>query len=301
MCWLKSIPETALFHVAQGVRHPESTYRLSLAKIREKFVEVAETYLELTVAMSPANIEDVKWRSLLDAQDFLLRALQDHLDDCYLVVKALIDPDTAKTGSSSAFNQEYVLKNLPGAKSFKDAVVGYKTSLRIANKLKHQQGRLRGISVLMPGSIHHGYYLKRPDTNGALGPSIDVHPNCGCFSFAGDLRSRIFQIYDCSRHLTRAVQRAFTTTYQSSLRPSEPIHECRMEQADRTRMATPDGIFPEGDRHKTVARTWSEDDGINPFCVEYLYHMRIVLPRPVSVTVSAEVDGNSPTISVPFP
>jgi len=35
-CWLGAIPEAALFHVAQCVRHPVSTYRLSLTKIRER-------------------------------------------------------------------------------------------------------------------------------------------------------------------------------------------------------------------------------------------------------------------------
>jgi hypothetical protein len=189
------------------VRHPESTYRLSLAKVRERFVKVAEAYLDLTAQMSIPNVESAGWRSLLDNQENLLRSLQDHLDDCYLVLRAMVNPQTAKMASSQ-FNDEYILKNLPGAKAFSEAVVGYKTSLRIANKLKHQQGRLRGVAVRMPDSVHLGYYLEEPDENGTLGPSVEIHPDRGGLSFAGDLRLRLFHIYDCSRLLARAIQRA---------------------------------------------------------------------------------------------
>jgi hypothetical protein len=69
VCWLKAIPDTALFHVGQRVRHPDSTYRLSLAKIRERFVRVADKYLDLTARMSPPNVESPEWRSLLDNQE----------------------------------------------------------------------------------------------------------------------------------------------------------------------------------------------------------------------------------------
>jgi hypothetical protein len=50
----------------------------------------------------------------------------------------------------------------------------------------------------------------------------------------------------------------------------------------------------------SVARVWTEDDGTT-ILFRYPYKMRIKLPRPVCVTISVEVDGNSPTIAVPLP
>lgn len=298
VCWLKSIPDTHLHHVAHGVRHPESTYRFSLARISEKFTRVAEGYLALTAEMSTPTVEESAWRALLDDQDFLLRALQDHLDDCFLVLKALIDPATAKPGSS-LFADEYVTKNLPGAKAFRNAMSGYKTNLLIANKLKHQQGRLRGVSVRMPSSVHLGYYLEAPDANGAMGPSSDIHPDRGSFSFARDLGLRLFDVYNCSRQLAKTVQVAMSALHGIKLNALQPAQNAGWKKLIETVGQLPMALFPK-ELSKDLARITVERDG-TALAIRFPYRTRIILPPPVFVTISAEVDGNSPTISVPFP
>ena len=299
ICWLKTIPDLCLHHVSQGVRHPESTYRLSLARVSEKFTSVAEGYLALTEEeMSTPNVEESPWRTLLENQDSLLRSLQDHLDDCFLVLRALIDPATAKPASSH-FAEEYVTKNLPAAKAFQAAMAGYKTNLRITNKLKHQQGRLRGVSVRMPSSVHLGYYLEEPDGTGAMGPSPDIHPDRGCFSFARDLGIRLFDVYNCSRQLAKTVQAAMSTLHDIKLAELPPAPSAGWKKLIDTVSQLPMALFPK-ELCKDIARITFENDG-STLAIRYPYRMRIVLPRPVSVTISAEVDGNSPTISVPFP
>lgn len=61
----------------------------------------------------------------------------------------------------------------------------------------------------------------------------------------------------------------------------------------------PLALFPK-ELSKGIARIAVEDDGTT-LAIRYPYRMRVLLPRPVSVTISAEIDGNSPAIAVPFP
>ncbi len=192
---LGQIPSQALFHTRQQLRHPESIYRLSLEKVGDAFCKVAEAYLAKTETYSEATPPN-SWEitELLKHQEDFLRVLQEHLDELWLILKTLVDPTSATEGA--LFANQYVLANkLSGAKTFEEAIAGYKKSLRIANKLKHQQCCLRGVAVWLPGSAHLGYFLEEPDAKGHLGPSPDIHPDQGAISFARALTWHLFNIY----------------------------------------------------------------------------------------------------------
>jgi hypothetical protein len=181
--YLAGIPQQHVFFREQQLRHPASIYNLSLEKLTRAFVAVLEGYARDTTRFSVEPNGDFDLKALLEAQEHLLRCLQEHLDDCYLILKTFVDPATTNTKSIHA-NQYVVDSKLPGAKAFMQATVDYKTSLIIANKLKHNQGRLRGCGIYPGDGVYLGYFLEEPDKAGVLGPSPEIHPNRGAFSFA---------------------------------------------------------------------------------------------------------------------
>ncbi len=150
---------------------------MSLQKVGGAFLKVYDAYIEKTEKhRTSAASGDLEMAELLMHQEDFLRALQEHVDDCYLILKTLIDPSLAK--KTPLFAEKYVIENkLPGAKTFQSAIADYKRTLRIANKLKHQQGRLRGVAIWMPNGPHLGYFLEEPDAEGHIGPSPEIHPD----------------------------------------------------------------------------------------------------------------------------
>jgi hypothetical protein len=185
--------------------------------LNQSFRAVIDAYKPKVVQYNPMpQGSGFELTGLLQAQENLLRFLQEHLDDCYLILKSLIDP--AKAKSKSKFASQYLdTTDLPWAKSFIHATAEYKHSLDIANKLKHQQGRLRGIGVESGGLVRLGYFLEEHHGAGVIGPSREIHPNGGAFSFARDLPLRLFHVYACSEKLVRAIERAMKALNQSEV------------------------------------------------------------------------------------
>src|SRR6266478_4349502 len=93
--YLAGIPQQCVFFRKQQSRHPASLYNLSLEKLTKAFVVVAEGYARDTARLSVEPKGDFDLKALLDAQEHLLRCLQEHLDDCYLILRTLVDPTSA--------------------------------------------------------------------------------------------------------------------------------------------------------------------------------------------------------------
>jgi hypothetical protein len=55
-----------------------------------------------------------------------------------------------------------------------------------------------------------------------LGPSPEIHPNRGAFSFGRDLKWRFFLVYSLSKNLVTAVQRALMGLHQVTLERATP-------------------------------------------------------------------------------
>ncbi len=110
---------------------------------------------------------------------------------------------------------------------------------------------------------------------------------------------RLFDVYNCSLQLAKTVQTAISTLHDIKLAALPPVPNAGWKKLIDTVSQLPLALFPK-ELSKDIARITVERDG-SAIAIRYPYRMRIVLPRPVSVTISAEVDANSPTISVPFP
>lgn len=285
------------FHVLQQLRHPESIYRFSLEKVGAAFCDVARGYLSKTAEYRNHTADTFDVSDLLKSQENLLRAMQEHLDDCWSILKTLIDP--ARATKASSFAEEYVIENkLPGAKSFRGAVAGYKNSLFIANRLKHGQGHLRGVAIWLPDRPSIGYFLEEPDSTGAIGPSTAIHPDRGAFSFARDLRQHLANVYNSSEQLVKAVERALSG--QGMRRVGQPASGTPLWTEVLSLAAKlPAAYFP-NELKKGVAG-FHFDAGSQTLEIRSPEHPRVVFPVTINTTCSTVVDGHSPTFKVPIP
>jgi hypothetical protein len=235
---------------------------------------------------------------LLRDQESFLRALQEHLDDCYLVLKTLVDPSRAT--KNPLFAEKYVTENrLPGAKTFHSAIVDYKTTLRIANKLKHQQGRLRGVALWLPDGAHLGYFLEEPDALGQIGPSPDLHPDQGCFSFARDLTWHLFNIYACSEKLLTAIGTAVSALHGTKLSTKPTTGDKTWDHVVDLACSIPQAFFPK-EVPKHAAIFWRHDGG-RKLTTRYPQQIRLTFPSAISASCSTVVDGHAAAHKVPFP
>jgi hypothetical protein len=295
---LGQIPPNALFFIAHQLRHPDSIYSLSLEKVGEAFTKVAEGYLSKMEEYRSNSQNNLEMPELLRDQESFLRALQEHLDDCYLILKTLVDPASAL--QSPVFADKYVIANkLPGAKSFQDALLDYKKTLRSANKLKHQQGRLRGVAIWLPSGPHLGYFLEEPDTHGQIGPSPEIHPDQGCISFARDLPWHLFNVYLCSEKLIAAISKALSGLYGTSPQPKVSTGNQKWGHIVSLASRIPQALFPKELRKHTA--TFRCDASRQTLTIKFPEHVRFSFPAQIKVTCSTVVDGHSTTFKVPFP
>jgi len=299
--YLAGISEQNLFFRQQQLRHPASLYEISLEKLGEAFSMVADEYAKDTDRFNtrPSGIFDIK--TLLRAQENLLRSLQEHLADCYLILKTLVDPD--KTNGKAVYADQYVIDaKLPGAKAFMQASVGYKTSLNIANKIKHNQGRLHGVGVYPGEGVCLGYFLAEPDKAGVIAPSIEIHPNRGAFSFARDLEWRFFLVYLLSENLVITVQRALLGLHQVHLHRSSPPKRPTGDWGHLAEKISkiPRAYFPK-ELEASVA-TVQVAGHQQELTIKFPDRARIVYPSAgMRAVVSTSVDGFSPSFKVPIP
>ena len=120
---LGQLPASALFHRQHQLRHAQSLYALSLDRVAEQFLRVSNACLAKTNEYQ-TDVQMIDVQELLQQQDSFLRSLQEHLDDCYLILTTLINPVAQR--KDSRFAKEFVIASkLPGAKSFQQVTADY--------------------------------------------------------------------------------------------------------------------------------------------------------------------------------
>jgi len=295
--FLNEIPEQALFHNEHRLRHPATLYRLSLEKIADAFCPVAEGYLLETDNLRRDPNAPLEMTQLLKCQVHFLRVLQEYLDELWLILKTLVDPKLA--AKHGEFAEQYVIENkLPGARSFRDAVECYKSTLRIANKLKHQQCHLRAVGVWFHDSVHLGYCLEEPDANGVLGPSPEIHPDHGAFSFARDLTWHLAHVYLCSEKLVKAIARALSARGMSAPHKIANDHP-KWNAVTSILRKIPMAYFPK-EMEQAIAK-FSFDESSQMLTVKVPFRMHLRLPHPLRVRYVFPVHPHGLSCSPPIP
>jgi hypothetical protein len=176
--------DVASRHTELGLRHPLGIYNMSITKIAHACSRVMEAlpHVEIASARTPEAKEgDAR---LIDAYEALLHALMHHMDDCQSILRCL--------ASTENYRKE------PAVKEFEKAVCEYRDFIGIlVNRVKHEQGRIRPITVRLDMFRFGGYFVESGLATGGVGPDRKIHRDGEAFSFNRDLRYHMCQLVDC--------------------------------------------------------------------------------------------------------
>lgn len=154
---LKATPEGFPLHLAEGQRHPSSTYAISLSQVLRRIEEVLERLSTYTFSVQ-MDVEQEDDRELALATEALVTQLDRHLLDCAAI--ALV----------------YGGAGSPLLREFEAAVRAFAEPRQVqAQILKEQLGRVRPLSFRSPSVIVSGFFIEGADAAGSLGPSPAVH------------------------------------------------------------------------------------------------------------------------------
>lgn len=206
---LTCIPQELLFHSKHKLRHPLGLYNISLQQLASDFGRVIDLVDAIRPRLSATapGADDI-YADLMRAQVNLLYSLREHIDDCHTILMCLVDPDKVTPREPGADNFLRSAK-FPTLSLFVQPMKRYLDEylLPVVNRLKHRQGRLRGISFVANDSLRVGYFLEEVDENEVAGPSTALHPGNTAWSFARDLRLNLYHVFLASECLVRAVVR----------------------------------------------------------------------------------------------
>lgn len=217
---LHALP-TQMLHQAEHdkLRAPLATYNLSLGRVLGAVADVLDRLDELAAAeINSAGVIQFDPKPLLDGQKELLDAMASHIDEGYLVLKAIYPAVNLK--HDQPFADKWLQEAGHGKimRTYKDAVAPYRRSfMQIVNDTKHNVGRLRIFVLWDDRHRLGGYYLETADRNGVVGPDPTMHPGNTAFSFNRDLRHHFCHLYDIGDALKRALMQAAAADYRTSL------------------------------------------------------------------------------------
>jgi hypothetical protein len=218
--YLSSLPTTVLHHTDHDLRHPLGIYGVSLIRVTNAFSDVLDEYAKLSeVPISEDGGLIHNYTSLVTAQTELLSSLQAHIDDSYLILKALHPP----IKKSVIFADKWLAEaKHPSASNYIHLIKPYRDSFApIVSKIKHEHGRLRAIWMYNPTGLHiGGYFLEGVDKSGTLGPDMRFHGGNTAISLNRDLRYHFAYLYVIDYRLMEAIITALRKTYNYTFPPS---------------------------------------------------------------------------------
>jgi hypothetical protein len=207
---IAAIPYDYLHHELHEIKHPLTVYRSSLGRITTAWLKVFPLHEGLFFEAA-CNVELTKYPSLLEAYETLLFRLNEHVDVCHEVLRALRPPIHGKSYDSHA--RFLWGTKLPGFRAFADCVhAGYREQHigLLVNEMKHASAQLRGLCGRTENSVVLGYFLDGAQARGSVGPNSRVHKkyrgmHTG-FSFSRDMLMHFWWIYRASEALSRSIE-----------------------------------------------------------------------------------------------
>jgi hypothetical protein len=184
-------------HDSLGLRRPLGVYNTSVATLAQRLTGVTRLLaLVINPEAASGDVVEANKENLLDSYEALLHALMHHMEDCVGVLKGF-------TRDDAAFPKESAVKR------YGQAVRQYRSHIgKVVNRIKHQQGRLRLLTVRMGPSRFGGYFVERGLPGGGVGPDPDIHQGgVTAFSFNRDLRYHVCEIVFTSAALADAIER----------------------------------------------------------------------------------------------
>jgi hypothetical protein len=227
---LCSLPDSVLQHADHGLRHPLAIYNISLSRIIQAFQEVLDENDKVYHALIKEDGSiDIDTGVLLKSQQELLEALLAHIDDGYQILRSLYP--MSRLEKSIPFADQWLKKaKHPTVSNFEHLVKPYRdTFAPIVNRIKHEHGRLRVVSMRNmlklddPYQRMIGYFVEGVDKKGVVGPDPKIHGGNRAISLHRDLRYHFVYLYVVDYFLMNAIINAISRTYSIQLLPATHI------------------------------------------------------------------------------
>jgi len=214
---LNHLPSEVLHNVEYRKAHPLAIYHESINRILKSFSKILDIY-EKNILLN--RFPNSEFEELLEEQKELLHSLHSHFDDCNQIIKVTSPYPTndlpknkiLKKLERSTYRWFEYFEN-PGFNYFIDVTKGYRTFIgRIVNKIKHEQGRLKGISIKMDQQQCVGYFIEIVGVNkehSSKLPDTVIHPFGTAFSFSRDLSLHFYKLYEISHYLKKSLEKSF--------------------------------------------------------------------------------------------
>jgi hypothetical protein len=132
---------------------------------------------------------------LLEVYEALLHAFMHHMEECLGILKC-VTPD------------DETFKNHKKVSAYQESVREYRAHIgKVVNRIKHQQARLRLLTVRLGEMAFGGYFVERGLEGGAVGPDPDIHKGgLTAFSFNRDLRYHLCNVILTSEQQRLAIE-----------------------------------------------------------------------------------------------
>lgn len=192
---LQNLSGVLTFHESYGVRHPYASYNVSLSAVAKRLLCILEALSKTEHEARYLDVKNANWEvPLLEAADHMLDALMEHVDDCGGIIRSFF-PSADDKRFKKIFTE------------YKKSVEPYRKHIGgIVNYIKHNQGRLRSVSISWPDGSSLGYFIEGPVSSGGLGPVAQIHPTeSTAFSFNRDIPFHICNIFAVGARLANAL------------------------------------------------------------------------------------------------
>ncbi|MEK6284025.1 MAG: hypothetical protein AABN95_27080 [Acidobacteriota bacterium] len=309
--YLVNIPDNCCFLNQHARRPPRGIYNVSTEQLVADFSNLLNEYFK-TREFIRDNVDKLPsgeeyYDSLLKAQKDLIHSLQAHVDDCYAILAALIDPATVppKVAKIRFTDRWLEAIGFPTLDRFKKSISEYRDGYlaHLVNGLKHRQNRLRGIFFYNSSEVRLGYYLEEPDSDGVPGPSFDLHEDGNsAFSFAKDILFNLYHVYYLSEMLVDAVGGALQH-YQSFTLKAQKVGYENDKWLDvlRSVLRIQPQVFPNELDEPYPYFAFTENDGDQSLALMYpVTLIPLKFPQGMRIFGIFKADGVSKTFRIPY-
>ncbi len=287
---LGQVPASAYSrHHSLGLRSAVGAYNTSVATVAQR---LARTTRALDSVVSPPSAAPQGKQSdkdeLLDSYESLLHALMHHVEDCVGVLKGFTRDDVT-------------FAKHPSIKAYGKSVRAYRSHIGlVVNRIKHQQGRLRLMTVRMGGTRFGGYFVERGLPDGGVGPDPDIHETgLTAFSFNRDLKFHLCSVIVTSQALGLAIARVTGAQEGDVPNRGQPLGTCLRDVIN-----LPETYFPdEYEKPRPFFELESDSGGGSQLRVGFAPpddSWRPFAGRQFQVTLELRGDGATRSWKVPY-
>lgn len=303
---LAGLPESVQHHSHHSLRPAAAIYNVSLNSLTTSFNSVLDQIDRCGAApVRDGSHVDFDSEPLMKAHSDLLQAIDSHIDDCFLVLKALQPP--AVISNPHIFTDRWLQQvQHPSIGDFKKAIGAYHKRIGdIVNRLKHAQGRLRSVMFSWGTTRLPGYFLEGVDSKGVVGPDSSVHPKGGALSLSGDLRLHYSGVFLIGESLARAISKALRIRQNFRLKlvvkKSEAGVDVEVFNIARRIGRLPEFVFPDEQPLSIPSVRVFENESTQQIILKARTYPPVATPpRGASVTSHMGGDGYSRSFRLPY-